>query len=164
MSPFFFLDVLRAAQLTTDLCPVPPCPKPSDTLTHTHTHSTKGKVGTGATQPKVNQIFFMLLKHFLSMSNIQSSAQKLLEAGRLGNSTASNCSLLQQSLQAWGGEVTCTNRPPPNCHPPPPAREMRVWSQTSHHRHRICSLSLTGPRRPASSKASLLLLLGPLRF
>lgn len=54
----------------------------------------------------------MLLKHFLSTSNLQSTVQKLPElGGGLGNSIASNGSILQQSPQAQGGEVACTESP-----------------------------------------------------
>lgn len=135
VSPFFFLGILHTTQLTVGLCPILRCHKPSDTLTH----STKEKAGRGATLPKVNQMFFMLLKHFLSTSNIQSTVQKLPEVGGgLGSITA----FLTADPQARVGRWLAHS---------PPASERRVWSQTAHHRNRICSLSLAGARRPASS-------------
>lgn len=111
VSPFFS-DILHATQLTVGLLPILLCHKPSDALTPTHTHSTEEQSGRGAAQPKVNQILFVLLKHFLSTSNVQITVQKPPEVGGgLGTITASNCPILQQSPQAQGGEVTCTKPP-----------------------------------------------------
>lgn len=87
---------------------------PPRTHSDTLTHGTKEKAGKEAVQPRVYQMFFMLLKHFLSMSNLQSTVQKLPElGGGLENIIASNCPVLQRRPQAQEGEVACTKSPQP---------------------------------------------------
>lgn len=82
---------------------------PPRTHSDTLAHGTKEKAGKEAVQPRVYQMFFMLLKHFLSMSNLQSTVQKLPElGGGLENIIASNCPVLRRRPQAQEGEVACT--------------------------------------------------------
>lgn len=59
------------------------------TLSNALTQKTKEKVGGKAS--RVNQMFFILLKHFLSCPHLQSTMQKMPEVGGgLGNTAASN--------------------------------------------------------------------------
>ena len=57
-------------------------------------------------------MFFILLKHFLSPSHLQSTVQKMPEVGGgLGNTVASNLASLQQGPAVQGGEASCVKSP-----------------------------------------------------
>lgn len=60
-------------------------------------------------QPKVNQMCFILLKHFLGMYSLQSTVQRKPEpGGALGNTMAWNCSILQRGPEFQSREVMCS--------------------------------------------------------